>query len=370
MHWLILILIFPYFFLLLGIYRNLLKIKQFKSGTDPKIFVSVVVACRNEEKHLPSLLNDISVQDYHTDLFELIIIDDNSSDGTFSLASEFKGIKNIKVIKNEGKGKKHAVRSGVNASAGDFIIVTDADCHMGKEWIRTIASFFEVKRPELIIGQVVLISKTGFLNRFQDIEFLSLQGVTAGTAIAGNPVMCNGSNLAFTKETFYKHSGNLHHELVSGDDVFLLHSIKRDQGNKIIWLESQMAIVSSMASENLYSFLRQRARWISKAGAYNDRYTQILAIVTFVTILFQIILLIAGLFNPVYLLILLSFFLLKSIPDFLILQNSTSRYGKRNLMKWFLPSQLIYPFYVISVALWSVLSPERDNFNSPSPKGI
>jgi cellulose synthase/poly-beta-1,6-N-acetylglucosamine synthase-like glycosyltransferase len=370
MHWLILILIFPYLFLLLRIYRNLLKIKQFNSGSDPKIFISIVVACRNEEKHLPSLLNDISVQDYLPDLFELIIIDDNSSDRTFNLASEFKGIKNIKVIKNDGTGKKHAIRSGVNASEGDYILVTDADCHMGKEWIRTIASFFEVKKPELIIGQVILISKTGFLNRFQELEFFSLQGVTAGMAIGGNPVMCNGANLAFTKETYHKHSDNLHDELVSGDDVFLLHSIKRDQGNKIMWLESQKAIISSMASENLSSFLRQRARWISKAGAYNDRSTKVLAIVTFVTILFQIILMIAGLFNPVFLLIFLASFLLKSVPDFLILQNSTSRYGKRDLMKWFLPSQLIYPFYVISVVLWSVFPTNRDSFNSPSPKGI
>ena len=370
MQWLIVILILPYFWLLLGIYRNLLKIKQFNSASYPALFVSVVVACRNEQKHLPSLLNDISVQDYHPDLFELIIIDDNSSDRTFNLPSEFKGIKNIKVIKNEGKGKKRAIRSGVNASAGDFIIVTDADCYMGKEWIRTIASFFEDKNPELIIGQVMLTSKTGFLNRFQELEFLSLQGITAGTAIAGNPVMCNGANLAFTKRTYHKHSDNLHDELVSGDDIFLLHSIKKDPENKIMWLESLKATVTSEASENLSSFLRQRARWISKAGAYNDRSTQMLAIVTFVTILCQIILLIAGLFNPVFLLVLLAAFLLKSVPDFLILQNSASRYGKRNLLKWFLPSQLIYPFYVISVQLRSLFSSERDNFNSPSPKGI
>ncbi|MCJ7448313.1 MAG: glycosyltransferase [Bacteroidales bacterium] len=370
MHWLPVILILPYFCLLLRIYRNLLKIKSFKSGSDPKIFVSVVVACRNEEKYLPSLLNDISVQDYHPDLFELIIIDDNSSDRTFNLASEFKGIKNIKVIKNDGKGKKHAIRTGVNSSADDFIILTDADCRMGKAWIKTIASFFDDKKPELIIGQVILLSKTGFLNRFQELEFLSLQGVTAGTAVTGNPVMCNGANLAFTKGTYHKYSDNLHDELVSGDDVFLLHSIKRDPENKIMWLESQKAIVSSVASENLCSFLRQRARWISKAGAYNDRSTQVLAIVTFVTILFQVILLIAGLFNPIFLVIFLAVFLLKSVPDFLILQNSTSRYGKRDLMKWFLPSQLIYPFYVIFVVLWSVFPAKRDDFNSPSPKGI
>ena len=42
------------------------------------------------------------------------------------------------------------------------------------------------------------------------------------------------------------------------------------------------------------------------------------------------------------------YFVLKSIPDFLVLSNTTERYGKKNLMRWFLPSQVVYPFYVLA----------------------
>lgn len=370
MHWLPVILILPYFYLFLRIYRNLLEIKPFVTGLNQKIFISVVVACRNEEKNLPSLLNDISVQDYNPDLFELILIDDNSTDRTFTLASEFKDIRNIKVIRNNGKGKKQAIRTGVNSSSGDFIITTDADCYIGKCWIRTIASFFEDKKPEMIIGQVILTSKTGFFNRFQELEFMGLQGVTAGTALAGDPVICNGANLAFTKETYNKCTDNLHDELVSGDDVFLLHSLKKETGNKILWLESENSVVSTQSSENPGSFLQQRVRWLSKADAYNDRFTLVIAIVTFVTILLLVSVLVAGLIIPELLLVFLVILLIKSIPDFLILKNTTTRYGRGDLMKWFLPSMLIYPFYVLSVVCWSVFSSEKGNFNSPSPKGI
>jgi cellulose synthase/poly-beta-1,6-N-acetylglucosamine synthase-like glycosyltransferase len=355
MQWLFLIILIPYIYLLIRIYSGLAKIKANNPGKNPKIFVSVIVACRDEEINLPFLLSDISAQTYSPDLFELIIIDDNSSDSTFKVASGFSKIKNLKVLNNTGIGKKTAIKTGVRASAGTLIITTDADCRMGKNWLKTIVSFYDENNPEMIICPVKLDSSRDFFHKFQEIEFLSLQGITAGTAFSGDPVMCNGANLAFLKETYIKRSGNLHKELVSGDDVFLLHSIKNEPGNKIMWLESAAAMVTTKASQTLYSFISQRTRWISKAGAYNDRFTQILAIVTFVTILVQLLLLTAGLFLPGLLWVFAVFIILKSIPDILILSNTARRYNESDLMKWFLPSQLIYPVYVFVIALFSLI---------------
>lgn len=351
MYWLLLIFVIPYLFLLLGIYKSLVKIKPFIMAGAPKRFISVVVSCFNEEKNLPSLLKDISGQDYPCDMFELLLIDDNSSDNTFNTASGYIGIKNLRVIKNQGKGKKQAIRKGVDESAGELVIVTDADCRMGKKWLSAIASFYEKEQPKMIICPVTLEGETGFFQRFQELEYLSLQGVTAGTAVSGNPVMCNGANMAFTKEVYVKNSGNLHPELQSGDDVFLLHSVKKEPSDKILWLESSEAMVTTKSQESLSSFLRQRVRWISKAGTYEDRYTRLLAIVTFVTILFQWFLLSAAFINPDFFLVLLSFFIIKTVPDFLVLNNTARRYSKRSLMWLFLPSQIIYPLYVLMVFL-------------------
>ncbi len=353
MQWLFLIILVPYIYLLIRIYKCLLKITSYHPGRKSEIFVSVVVACRNEEKNLPLLLSDISGQTYRSDLFELIIIDDNSEDSTFKIASGFRKIKNLKVLRNSGTGKKKAIRTGVEASAGTLVITTDADCRIGDNWLKTIVSFHDENKPEMIIGPVKIENGRGFFKRFQELEFLSLQGITAGTAVAGDPVMCNGANLAFQKETYSDYAGDLHNELVSGDDVFLLHKMKSSQSNKIMWLESAEAMITTRASETLSSFIRQRARWISKAGAYNDKYTQVLAIVTFVTILVQLILMICGLFFPGWLWVFAVFFVLKSIPDFLILYNSAMRYNETTLMKWFVPSQLIYPLYVLAVSLYS-----------------
>jgi cellulose synthase/poly-beta-1,6-N-acetylglucosamine synthase-like glycosyltransferase len=349
MQWLLLILIIPYIYVTLRIYGGLVKINPYLPVSSPDLFVSVIVACRNEEKNLPALLNYISEQDYNTDNFELIIIDDNSSDKTLSIASSFKKIRNLKALRNNGNGKKQAIRTGMAASSGNLIIATDADCQMGIKWIKTIASFYTENMPEMIICPVKLESSTGFFHRFQELEYLSLQGVTAGTAAGGNPVMCNGANLAFNREAYNRHSGNLHDEIPSGDDVFLLHSIKREPDNKIMWIESQEAIVTTKSPETIGSFIKQRVKWISKAGAYKDTFTRVLAIVTFAAILLQYFLLIAGIFRPDFLPVLLVAFLLKSIPDYLILQNTAARYGRKRLLGIFIPGQLIYPVYVVSV---------------------
>jgi poly-beta-1,6-N-acetyl-D-glucosamine synthase len=361
MQWLFLIILIPYIYLLLKIYNNLTKIKPFQRRFNPDIFVSVIVACHNEEKNLPQLLSDISAQVLSPYLFELIIVDDNSADSTFEIASGFNGIKNLKVIRNAGIGKKKAVRAGVEACKGELIITTDADCRLGINWLETISSFYFENKSDMVICPVDMQGGRGFFHRFQELEFLSLQGVTAGTAMAGDPVMCNGANLAFKKEIYRNHSDNLHEENVSGEDIFLLHSVKKVPGKKIMWLESADATATTSTSEIISRFLRQRARWLSKAGSYSDSYTQVLAIVTFVTISFQLSILIAGFFEPVFLLIFLASLILKSIPDFLILLNTTSRYCKRSLMRWFLPSQIIYPLYILMVTVTALLKKNRWN---------
>lgn len=356
------ILVLPYFFMLLKIYRSLLQIKPFKVSTDPVTFVSLVVACRNEQNNLPLLLNSIALQNYPKNLFEVIIVDDNSKDKTYETASNFTGTQNIVAIYNNGTGKKKAIRSGINASSGELIITTDADCRMGKGWIRTITALYEKQKPDMIICPVQLEPGPGFFRKFQELEFLSLQGITAGTAVSGDSVMCNGANLAFTRKTYFDNSDNLHDEIASGDDIFLLHNLKRKSESKILWLESDDVIMSTAASPTMVSFLRQRKRWISKGKAYNDRFTILLGIVTSLTIMLQVSILVAAFFNHMFIWVFLIVFLIKTFPDFLILHNTSWRYGRQDLLKWFLPVSIIYPFYVLSVFCYSLFPEKKSEY--------
>lgn len=359
MYWLPAILILPYFFILLKLNRSLSGIKTFNVSLDPETFVSVIVACRNEEKNITHLLGDVALQNYPENLFEVIIIDDGSADKTVEMTSAFSGIANMKILANTGSGKKKALRTGIIAARGNLIITTDADCRVGKNWIRTIAAFYELNKPGMIISSVILESLPGFFRRFQELEFMSLQGITAGSALSGDPVMCNGANLAFTRELYLRHSQNLHDELNSGDDIFLMHSLKIEGKSKILWLESNEVRITTESSPKLTSFLDQRGRWISKAKAYRDKSTLLLGMVTFAAVCLQILYLIAFLVSPALFPVFLFVIILKSIPDFLILLNTTGRYGNRKLMLWFLPAQVIYPFYVLCVVFYALIFRDR-----------
>jgi poly-beta-1,6-N-acetyl-D-glucosamine synthase len=370
MYWIPCILVLPYLFLLLRIWISLQRIKQVEHKPDTSVFISVIIPCRNEELHLPLLLEDISSQDYPQEFLEVIVVDDNSSDRTYFNAAAFIGIKNLLVIKNSGAGKKSAIRTGIKTSSGHLIITTDADCRVKEKWLKTIASFFGERNPDMLVCPVQFENRAGFFARFQELEFLSLQGITAGCVNAENATMANGANLAFTKEVYNIHADNMHHEIASGDDIFFLHSLKKMSGAKIMWLESNEAIVTASSSTSLRTYLQQRKRWISKATAYKDSFTILLAIVTFVTNILLIYLLAACLFNMIFLRILIAAFLLKAIPDFLILLNRSGKYGRRSLMNWFLPMEIIYPFYILIVTLFSLFTPAENLVNYPSRKGI
>jgi cellulose synthase/poly-beta-1,6-N-acetylglucosamine synthase-like glycosyltransferase len=359
MLWLPAILILPYLILLLKIYRSLKRVTNFTVPANPSIFVSVVAACRNEEKNIPSLIYDLSSQNYPKELYEVLIVNDNSTDNTFKIAAENPPEVNIKTLNNKGIGKKQALRTGIAEAKGNLIITTDADCRMGKDWMRTIAAFYEAKHPDMIICPVQLEPGSGIFRKFQDLEFLSLQGITAGSALAHNATMCNGANLAFSRQAYLLHSDNLHDEINSGDDVFLLHSLKHSESSDIAWLQSSEALVTTSSSSSLISFLRQRSRWLSKGKAYKDNYTILLGIVTFTAICLQTGYFVGTLIAPSMFWIFLSVLFLKSIPDFLILLNTTTRYSKSELMWWFLPVQLLYPLYVLSVVFYSLIPKGR-----------
>lgn len=357
MEWLLLLFIAPYLLLISRISKYLAKVKPHSGPDLASVFASVIIACRNEEKHLPFLIESLSLQDYPPELFEIIIVDDNSTDRTPGIVSQYKTIHNLSFLKNKGNGKKTAIRTGIHEAKGNLLVTTDADCVMQKGWIRSIARFYDEHKPDLIVCPVKLEGGKGFFQKFQELEFLSLQGITAGTALEGNPVMCNGANLAFTRKAYDESAELLHDELTSGDDVFLLHAVKGKKGNRIMWLESSEATVKTMAPVSLGAFLRQRKRWLSKAGSYSDGYTIMLGLSTFLAVLLQGILLPVSIAIPRLLVLYAAVFILKSIPDFLILLNTAKRTGNKKLLAWFIPCQLIYPYYVLTVAFLQVCRP-------------
>jgi len=164
-------------------------------------FISVIVAARNEEKNIGKLITAIQKQNYPSSLFELIIVDDHSTDKTADIIKPYLNDQiHLIPLRLADKAtiafKKAAIDIGIKNSKGDLIITTDADCNMSENWLSTIAGFYELHHPKMIVMPVVIKNNHSFLGRFQTLDFMSLQGITGAAVHKKIHGMCNGANLA------------------------------------------------------------------------------------------------------------------------------------------------------------------------------
>ena len=233
--------------------------------------ISVIVPVRNEASNIETLLDDLARIDYPAEYFEVLIVDDNSVDDTRQIVQRrISGSDNYSLIRAAGSpGKKQAIETGVASSKGELIVTTDADCRVPAEWLRNISGAFASGEIQFLIGGV-RISGVGSFGLLQELEFLSVEGVTAATAQLGLPTMCNGANLAYRRSAFEAvggYEGN--REIRSGDDEFLMRKMIRKFKGSVFFLYEPDAVVTTPAQDTVRGFFRQRLRWASK-WKFND----------------------------------------------------------------------------------------------------
>ena len=349
------------YLLLIGIYTfGWFRLKRYKTaGADPQVFISIIIAARNEEKNILPCLSSILKQHYPASLFEVIVVDDQSEDQTAKRVEQFiqehkeYKIHLVGIRENERSGKKEAIARGVEKSKGHLLLTTDADCSMGPEWLKNMAGFYEKERPAMISGPVSYHGEKGFFQKIQSLEFLSLIASGAGAASVNAPIMCNAANLAFEKEAYLKVKEDTTDEkFMSGDDVFLMLKIRKYYGNNSVkFLKSHEAIVHTFAKKKFGSFLHQRLRWVSKSKGYTNLgiITASLIIYLFNYLVFAAFILsiwLPGLLVPSLLML-----LVKSLIDLPILLGITSFTRKQDLMIWFPLLQILYIPYISVIGL-------------------
>ncbi len=324
---------------------------------DSGLSVSVVIACKNEENNLPKLLTCLQLQSYQN--FELILMDDHSSDATLSVMKTARLLfVNVKVIVAEFNGKKNALKEGIMAASGSLIITTDADCLPGSDWLRVICSFQQSHPCDLIICPVQLTERKSLFARLQALEFNTLIASGAGAAGAGMPILCNGANLAFTKEAWIQSRHDLAAEQMSGDDIFLLQSIKK-RGGIIRFLKSESALVFTEPANTLTAFFKQRRRWASKSPAYTDTQLIFTACIVFAISLWMLILVFSSLFYPSLLAVFFYIFGAKFIADIIFVYFIRSFFKEKQLWFYSFLLSIVYPYYIVSVAVSSLTFKSR-----------
>ena len=329
------------------------RMKRFtKKDTIPTTTFSIVVPFRNEAENLPKLLHAISNLNYPKQLFEVLLVDDDSEE----VFSPRFAVFSLQVIKNERKSnspKKDAIETAIELAKNDWIITTDADCLVQKDWLNSFDQLIQEKDLKMIASGVCYVPKNGFLQAFQTLDFLSLQGATIGSFGIHKPFMCNGANFAYAKTFFKELNGFQGNETIaSGDDVFLLQKAIISAPKKVGFLYAKESIVATKAVESWSELFQQRVRWASKSTGYSSVYGKLVALVVFVGNLAWILSFILWLIGTLNQNSFMLFLTLKFLIDFILLYKTANFFESK--LQYVLASSLLYPFFSVSVAIYSL----------------
>ena len=331
--------------------------------------VSVVIACRNEEKNIKNLIKDVMSQNFDKIRFQMIIVDDHSEDKTLEILYE-ESVKwnnlHISCMNDDEIGKKNAIRKGVRIANGDVILCTDADCRVGENWIKTILSNFEKREIKFVSGLVRFSFSNTFLNRFQSLELISLVSSGASAIQRKKSTICNGANLAFRKKEYSEIPIEVFNNF-SNDDVSLLHYFKNHYKDGIIFSKDLNSIVETNSNPNLISQFQQKLRWISNSKNIRDWQSVYVASVVFLMNLILSILLVLTLwsilldFDNTYIILVNLFVVvfIKYLTDYLFLKEVLDFFRRKDLLIYLLPFEIINAIYtVIIITLSLVYSPK------------
>lgn len=340
-----------------------LRTESFQKKNNATTRLAVIIAARNEEMMIGKCLDALIVQAYDHSLFEIIVADDHSSDATAAIVQQYAGrYENIKLIRlsdPKESGKKKAIAAAIAQTQAELIVTTDADCTMGNNWLSSIAAFYEEKRCKMIVGPVAFAPVETLFEKVQSLELMALMGSTAGSLFYHKATLCNGANLAYTREVFHELNGfSGIDEKASGDDVLLMYKLGKKYPESIAFLKDRDAIVTTPAKKRFSEFISQRKRWASKGlGALNGPSKAVALLVygcSFSILLMGLISGFASLRSGIYLpffKIGLILFAIKCIIDILLLFLAAFFFRRLRDLFYFLPLQLIYIVYVVVVGM-------------------
>ncbi|MBK7869823.1 MAG: glycosyltransferase [Saprospiraceae bacterium] len=312
---------------------------QMPPDFQPKTFISIIIPVRNEEANIHKCLQSILKQSYPKDLYEIIIIDDHSTDRTAAIITKLK------------KYKKKAIELGVSQARGSLIVTTDGDCIAQPEWLLLLASLYEIKNAKCIAAPVNFFQERNLLERFQSLDYAGTMLLTGAGIHARTMRLSNGANLAYAKSVFYEVNRfeGINH-LASGDDMMLVQKIAAQYPNDIYFLKNPNATVFTKAKPDWKSFLQQRIRWATKSSAYREWHIAfVLAMVFFLCCNIILSLLLIPFFGSVMILIFFMQSIIKIFFDYQLLHEACHFFKRKDLMKSFLLSQLLHIIYIVMI---------------------
>ena len=319
--------------------------------TDDKPFVSVVVAARNEQYNIRSLLTTLTRQTYSDTRYEIIIVDDESKDDTAAIANSFNDPL-IRVVQTSGRSKvvspkKNAINLGIQNARGDIILLTDADCLPPIGWIEGMVRLFAPNVGMVIGFSPAELPRLRFpFGHLLALESMSLAAIAAGTAGRGYPATCNGRNLAYRKNVYEQVGGfERINNFISGDDDLMLKLVQRTEW-KIQYAYDAALSVPTQLVKNAKQFANQRLRHASKGFFYDLKKVIGLMLAYFYNLLILLSLPLA-LFHTLSLWAPVVFIGLKSLFEFVLLYQFAATMQRRHFLSVFPLAEILHVPYVV-----------------------
>ncbi|QSS96250.1 glycosyltransferase [Psychroflexus sp. ALD_RP9] len=332
-----------------------LKRSSFKEvHSTSKIKFSILVPFKNEEKRIEPLLMSLNDLKYSRDDFEVIFINDHSTDLSVEVIRNKlkKSPLNFKIIDliKPKSGKKSALILGVNQAKYDYIFTTDADCYLPVYLLQDYSHQFLSSKAQLVFGPVSCDKQSSFWKNFQYYDFLAIQAITKASYLLGKPISCNAANMAYKKESFKKvkpYQTNI--DIVSGDDHFLLETFLKH--NLTIKYLNTSDVVITLPCENLKSLLNQRKRWFSKSTHFKDNMANWLNLVLFlghINLIIALVLVMLQYMSPIAF---SCFVISKILVDVNLIMSFSKPYHLSLCVRQLLKISLIYPFLLLAFSL-------------------
>jgi len=301
-------------------------------------FVSVIVPARNEEKNIENAVNFLSNSDYPIDKFEIIAVDDRSSDKTPEILNLLKEkVKNLKVVnvkeankESNLKGKAGALDNGIKQARGELIMMTDADCEVNPKWISTIVNHFSNPKVE-IISSYTNIKGNRIFDKIQSVQWVYLQKMASSGPTFNFPLGCFGTNLSIRHNTYKEIGGYGNIPFSVTEDYALLKAVMK-RGGIASYLTNPDATVATNPSVTFTELVSQLRRW--SRGGFDLKWVAFFFVLSSVAVWSGLIIsLVIGNY-PIFATLLL----IRLFGDFLLISPSLIGIGKSNLIKWTIPA--------------------------------
>jgi cellulose synthase/poly-beta-1,6-N-acetylglucosamine synthase-like glycosyltransferase len=320
--------------------------------------VSIIIAARNEEKNIQQCVDKCVAQDYPSDKFEIIVVDDRSEDSTAqivkSFATHYKNVRliNIAELPKEyiNSGKKHALKKGIENATGEIFLLTDADCYPESSWIRNIIQYFK-EDTGVVVGHSPIKGK-GLINRLIQLDNLSIIAVGAGGIGSGYPILSVGRNFAYRRQVYNEINGfDKIRNFSSGDDDLFLMLVRKETDWKINFASNPDSFVFTHPPQNLKEAIKQRMRWASK-GLHYSFFMTLSLIAVFLYNLFLFITIPLFFLNLFQSIVPIFSFMIKLLGDFIIIYQASRLLNESHIIKYFPIAALLHIPYLLFFALY------------------